>query len=42
MVKRGEYNEEGELLYEYNDYWEDEGGYRTCGDAPCACERCSY
>jgi len=43
MVKRGEYNEEGELLYEYNDYWEDEGGYRTCGDPYCAgnCGRCS-
>jgi hypothetical protein len=35
MVRRAEYNEEGELLYEYNDYW-DEPQMRRCEDSYCA------
>tara|TARA_Y100000361_G_scaffold16076_1_gene12661 strand:+ start:194 stop:379 length:186 start_codon:yes stop_codon:yes gene_type:complete len=42
-MKRGIYNEEGELVEEVYDYWEDQGGYYTCGDPYCAgnCGRCS-
>ena len=42
-MKRGIYNEEGELVEEVYDYWEDQGGYYTCGDSYCAgnCGRCS-
>jgi len=43
MGKRGIYNEEGELVEEVYDYWEDEGGYYTCGDPYCPgnCGSCS-
>jgi len=33
-MRRAEYNEEGELLYEYDDYWDD-GPSRNCGDSYC-------
>jgi hypothetical protein len=42
MSKQAEYNEEGELLYEYSDYWNDGPSY-GCGDSYCPgnCGRCA-